>query len=180
VPGLSYPVLGTPVLSGPTGALNGLQAELPGGGPLPPASPWSPRDLVRAVEYLLAALVLLLTAWFGASSTTVFTYQVYWVVLGIGAAALLSFGAMMFVLDGLREIRGRRGALMHSLNAALWEDQASTEVGPADLEHAVASSLMTHYHRRTCPLVRGKAVPLVGLPATHVEAGRVSCGVCAP
>jgi hypothetical protein len=166
------------VLSRPTGTLPGLHAGIPQNVPVVPANPWSARDLVRAVEYGLVSIVLLLTAWFGGSNTIVFTHQVYWVVLGIAGTSLLSFGALMFLLDGLREIRGL--TLMQKLDAALSQDQGPVEVGPIDLEQAVTSSLMTHYHRRSCPLVRGKAVPIVELPATHVDAGRIPCGVCAP
>lgn len=169
------------MLSRPAGA---IWQESAGGRPsdIPrlPAEPWSGRDLVRAVQYLLLTAVLLGTAWYGASDTTDFVHQVYWVVLGIGATALLSFGALMFVLDGMREIRRRRLALMQDLDSALSPAQPLTPVGHVEHEHAVAASLMTHYHRRSCPLVRGKAIPHVGPPATHVDAGRVPCGVCAP
>jgi hypothetical protein len=129
------------------------------------------------VRYALASLILLATAWYGASDTTNFVNQIYWIVLGIAGTVLLSFGALMFLLDGMREIRGRRLAVMQDLDAAL-SDAPQTAQVTRDL--AVASSQMTHYHRGTCPLVRGKSVPIIGLSVTHLDAGRVPCGVCAP
>ena len=139
-----------------------------------------PRDFVRAVQYLIGSTLLLGIAWYGASDTTDFKSQVYWVVLGIVGTALLSFGAQMFVLDGLREIRRRRLVVMTHLDAALSPREAPADELKATQEQAVASTLMTHYHRRSCALVRGKVLSIVESPATHLEAGRIACGVCAP
>lgn len=162
-----------------------LPATRPSAVPVPPTEPWSSRDIVHVVEYLLVATALLGTAWYGASGTTNFSYQVYWVALGIAAMSLLSFGALMFLLGGMREIRRRRLAVMVDLAEVLPLEQAAAPVATAavgvdDEADWVASALMTHYHRRRCALVRGKAVAFAGLSQMHADAGRVPCGVCAP
>jgi hypothetical protein len=152
-------------------------------GPLP----WVPRDLGRALAWVLTGGVGLLAGWVGASGTADFNVQVRWFAIAVSGLVVAGVGIALWTLAGFRNTRLRQHALAASILELVVAPTTSpviTETAAVLHEHDERTALVaveagTRFHLGTCPLVQGKSASAAPYP-DHERAGRRPCGVCRP
>jgi hypothetical protein len=131
----------------------------------------------------VTGLILILVSYVGASGTPHFSVQAEWLTLGIAGIVVTGVGIAMWLMTALRVVRIRQRLMIDTLLAMAgamgrvpddWDSRGSKAT-----DVLVSGPAMTHFHRRGCQLVAGKAVESVGRVA-HVRAGRTPCEMCRP
>jgi hypothetical protein len=140
------------------------------------ASLWGMDDLRRLLRVLALSGTGLVVAWLVASGTTDPARQEYAVAGGIVATALAVAGLAGWLLAGMRTLRQRREGAVHRAREVLAR-RTGTADSPATAGALVTAKGMTHYHRASCLMVRGKAVRAVR--GTRLAA-LTACPVCRP
>lgn len=140
-----------------------------------PSGLWAPRSLRLLFGAMVVAVILLAIASQGARSTTDFSQQTDWIVVGILGLAVASIAGTVWVMSVRQTLRRRRERATRAA-AALF---AVPEVGGVNDERRAATPAMRHYHRSDCSMVRGKDAALVPI-AEHHRVQRTPCAVCEP
>jgi hypothetical protein len=135
--------------------------------------PWRLGDVLGLYITLSIGGILLLVAWWGASSTPRFSSQIAWVNVGVVGLIVAGFGGAVWLLTGRRAVGERVARVIpgESLSPTFGTQASNGGV------RLVAGRRMTRYHRPDCQLVAGKNVGEASL-ADHRAAGRRPCGVC--
>lgn len=142
------------------------------------------RAIAVVTMYLAGFLTALAlgAAWWGASGTASVRDQIAWLNLGVGALVVGVSVGLVAVVQVRRRVAAELLVLVDGLER-LEPDRSPTH-RPSSADRAsdpvcVARDDMRHYHRDTCPLVRGKPVA-PQRQRDHEAAGRRACGVCQP
>jgi hypothetical protein len=132
---------------------------------------------------LLLAVAGLLASYIGVSGTVLWSRQLLWLGIGIGAVGVGGLGVMGWLLVAFRNVRLRQAAASAALLSRLVLDDSTrsphTLGGPpagaddAAVATYVAADGMTHYHRPGCLLLREKTTHPV-VPGADLT----PCGVC--
>jgi hypothetical protein len=131
--------------------------------------PWPYTTVLVAAGFLVVAVVLLVTAWGGASRQADPREQVLWLNVGVLAVSVLGAGCAVWLLVGRRSVTARSRQAQEDLAAALGVGQ-----GPDALlseSGLVTAKGLTRRHRNDCPL-------MVGRTAEAAPEGLQLCGVC--
>jgi len=131
---------------------------------------------VVAGGYVLAGAALV-SAWRGASGATQVHNQIVWATIGVVAVGLAAGSELWWLLRGRRAVGRAQRELIEALPRIGDDTGVLAAVDrPAPV---VAGAAMTHYHRPSCLLVRGKTVN--ELTAAQVaRTSRRPCDVCHP
>lgn len=140
-----------------------------------PSVLWAPRSLRLLFGVNAVAVILLGIASQGARSTTDFTQQTDWIVVGVLGLAVASIAGTAWVMALRGTLRRRRERVTRAA-AALFD---APDVGGVTDERRAATPVMRHYHRSDCSMVRGKDAVLVPI-AEHHRVQRTPCAVCEP
>jgi hypothetical protein len=141
--------------------------------------PWQVGDLLLLYLANVSGLLLIVVAWFEASSAVSQDTQIVWLDIGITGVIVAGAGNLLWLLTGRRAVGELRRALTPALTARFSEPTGETgpAVSTADPGQLVAGADMTRYHRADCPLVAGKEV--ADAPEeSHRARGRRPCQVC--
>jgi hypothetical protein len=142
--------------------------------PLDRAEPWTAGHTRGVVAGYVLAAVALTSAWRGASGATQVRDQIVWATVGALAVGAV-VGAELWWLFMGRSTVGRAQRLL--LAELARQDDVARPVAANDRgAPVVAGSTMTHFHRPTCLLVRGKVVRQVSAARTDLR----PCDVCGP
>jgi hypothetical protein len=140
------------------------------------SEPWTPRHTQTvAVGYVLAGAALL-GALRGASGATQVRNQIVWVTIGVIAVGAVAGAELWWLLIGRRAVGRAQRVLIESLPQHQDSNVVIAVRAPA---RVVAATAMTHYHRPTCLLVRGKNVSEL-TAADIARTDRRPCDVCGP
>jgi len=139
------------------------------------AGPWRETQVrvVCAAQLLAVAAVLIATA--GSAHTASFDEQTNWLTVAVAGLALAVVVSAAWLLHGRRRLVRRRAGLTTSIAVAFDRPAA----GPGVHLAPVATAQMSHYHRETCQLVRGKGAEPASV-IEHRRAQRTPCAVCRP
>ena len=138
----------------------------------PRALPWSMPDLRRLVRAIVLSSTGLVVAWLVASGTTDLEHQEYAVAGGIVATTVAVAGLAGWLLAGMRSVRDLREEAVQDLRALLLRRSPASPATAGDL---VTAAGMTHYHRASCLMVRGKAAG-----SARRGSALVPCPICRP
>jgi len=139
--------------------------------------PWSARDLRVAAGWFAAGGIGVAAGWFGASGATDVRDQIAWAATAAIAIGVTAVAEMRWLLVGRRAI-GQGRVLVTDIVARSMRANAARAAADDDTM-LVAGPAMTHYHRPTCILVRGKATSGLA-PAAIARCERDPCDVCLP
>ena len=137
----------------------------------PRAMPWGLPDLRRLVRAIALSGTGLVVAWLVASGTTDLAHQEYAVAGGIVATTVEIAGLAGWLLAGMRSVRELRQEAVDDVRVLLLRRSPASPATAGDL---VTAAGMTHYHRASCLMVRGKPAGLVGASAL------APCPICRP
>jgi hypothetical protein len=137
--------------------------------------PWRAGQLRVACLAQLLALAVVAVASVGVIHTAGFDEQTDWLNVAIAGVALAAITAGAWLQVGRRRVVARRTRLATANASVLDRPIARDAATPAP----VATPAMSHYHRESCQLVRGKgAAPAPVIE--HHRAERTPCAVCRP
>jgi hypothetical protein len=142
--------------------------------PLDRAEPWTSGHTRAVVAGYVLAAAALTSAWRGASGATHVRDQIVWATIGAVAVGAVVGAELWWLFIGRSTIGQAQRLLLVEIGR---EDAAAQPLAANDrLAPVVAGSTMTHYHRPTCLLVRGKVVRQVSAARTELR----PCDVCGP
>jgi hypothetical protein len=142
--------------------------------------PWRLGDLFLLYACTAVGLLIIGIAWFGASSSVDVDTQVRWTNLGVGGLIILGAGVLAWLLAGRRAIGELRRHVTPLIPVPIHEAGDVTSDGAKpdpDANDLVSGPGMTHYHRRHCVFVAGKAVKK-GTERSFHRQKRKPCGAC--
>ena len=137
--------------------------------------PWRSGQLRILCGAQVLAVAAVAIATIGATNTASFDEQTDWLNLAIAGIAFAALTAGAWLQLGRRRVIARRGRVAGSLAAAIDRPVAQG----AGAFAPVATAEMSHYHRETCQLVRGKGAAPASV-IEHHRAQRTPCAVCRP
>ncbi|MEW6471232.1 MAG: hypothetical protein AB1679_03090 [Actinomycetota bacterium] len=134
--------------------------------------------------------LVVVVAWFGASSSPIVRDQAGWGAVGVAGTFAVIAASILWVVTIRQTVALRAAELRAAIAAGAAYARPAAEASPstgrreapppaaaeADL---VAAPTMVHYHRAGCRLAAAKPVERAGR-VEHERAGRTPCGVCEP
>jgi hypothetical protein len=146
--------------------------------PLRSVLPWTSEGLLRLIVVNASGLGLIFASWYLVSGETGLREQMGWLKLGILGLAVAAGGNGLWLLRGRQTIGLARVALLGTAPSESGARLAAA-VEPDRDEPVLATSTMTRFHRRECPMIGGKQVT-VRNRAVELAAGRTPCELCRP
>jgi len=140
-------------------------------------APWTTHDLSALVVRLGLGIAVATVAWAGAAGSVDVGTQVRWADVSVAGVIIAGVGEAVFLVAGMRRVRARQDALVD--RALPVRPTLAIDTVEPDVALAMATPLMTKYHRPTCPLVTGKPVSGASVDEQR-SAGRAPCRVCEP
>lgn len=145
--------------------------------------PWRLGNLSSLLGFVGLGGIILLVAWWGASSTAVVSKQYPWLDLGIAGTVGICTGIGAWLLAGHRAIADRRLHVTALAEAAFGDHARFSDDVISSMSHhedvLLATAGMSHYHRPDCQLMLGKPSQPLGR-AAHETHDRQPCGICQP
>jgi hypothetical protein len=143
------------------------------------AGPWTNRDVSRTAIVSGLGLVAAVFCWYGGSGAETLQDEMPWLVGSIGAAAVVVCALVAWVVAGFRVVRLAEHstvlALLPLLEHLPGAPESVLELGDG---RPVIAPGAAHYHRASCPMVRGK--PGVAVAESRSLGDLRPCGICQP
>lgn len=140
------------------------------------ASPWQRSDAVGPGLLVVLGLAGAAVSWYGSSKKANYEDQTGWIFVGVFSAVLISIGIAVWLITGLRAVRGAQRELWAQARFVwdLPEIDASRPAAPVADVALVIGDRMTMYHRADCIVTRRKEVrPVSADEAAELEACRI-------
>jgi hypothetical protein len=161
-----------------------LATTAPDPDPLRDSHPWRPTSVLWLAAGSGLALILIVAGYVITSGTLRIGWQLAGINVALGALVLQVAASVAWTTGGYRSVRLRQRRLLRDINnVVMRREQLPASFGtptaadrPCPTDRIVVQQGTVH-HLRSCPLVAGKPIALMGDEAAE---GRAACRLCQP